>query len=425
MISQCMIVKNEEKNIERALTWGRDVMCEQIVVDTGSTDRTVEIAERLGAKVFHFKWINDFSAAKNFAIEQATGQWIVFLDADEYMTVKSVENLQDIINNVQNTPHLREKVLAITCDLINVNENDLPQSVYDIMRVIRNVPQMRYTGIVHEQINVEDEHIMRSDDFEVVHTGYSESAIADTDKHERNIELLRKALKEKPNNMTLKAYLADSLKHRQDEESLAEAESYFKEVIENGADSVFYKLRIKAYIHFLNKYVNDASKRDECERLVLKALSEYPSNVDFEYFLASVYNYQQKFREAWDLLKDCEERLANDGEIGESAHVPADMTMLYGQLILAAQGLSDTENVIHYALQTLRHDKTRMDILNPLMVNILNSGKTGDELIDILRDVYIFDNPRDLLMIAKSAKNCNAIEVANKIVKIAGEVMKK
>ena len=67
-ISQCMIVKNEEKNIERALSWGRSLMWEQIVVDTGSTDRTVELAEKLGAKVFSFPWIDDFSAAKNYAI---------------------------------------------------------------------------------------------------------------------------------------------------------------------------------------------------------------------------------------------------------------------------------------------------------------------------------------------------------------------
>lgn len=70
-ISQCMIVKNEEKNIRRALSWGKDIMCEQIVVDTGSSDRTVEIAREMGAKIFFFPWINDFAAAKNFAIDQA------------------------------------------------------------------------------------------------------------------------------------------------------------------------------------------------------------------------------------------------------------------------------------------------------------------------------------------------------------------
>jgi len=92
-LSQCMIVKNEEKNIEKALGWAKGIAFEQIVVDTGSTDRTVEIAEKLGAKIFHFEWINDFSAAKNFAIEQASGNWIAFLDADEYLSVKDAAKL--------------------------------------------------------------------------------------------------------------------------------------------------------------------------------------------------------------------------------------------------------------------------------------------------------------------------------------------
>lgn len=70
-ISQCMIVKDEEKNIERALSWGKDIMWEQIVVDTGSTDRTAELARKAGAKVCYFPWTDDFAAAKNYAIEQA------------------------------------------------------------------------------------------------------------------------------------------------------------------------------------------------------------------------------------------------------------------------------------------------------------------------------------------------------------------
>lgn len=92
-LSQCMIVKNEEKNIQRALSWGKDIMWEQIVVDTGSTDRTVELAREMGAKIYHFSWIDDFSAAKNYAIEQAEGDWIVFLDADEYFLAEDTKKL--------------------------------------------------------------------------------------------------------------------------------------------------------------------------------------------------------------------------------------------------------------------------------------------------------------------------------------------
>ena len=75
-ISQCMIVKDEEQSIERALSWGKEILWEQIVVDTGSTDQTAEIAESMGAKVYHLEWADDFAAAKNFAISKAKGDWI-------------------------------------------------------------------------------------------------------------------------------------------------------------------------------------------------------------------------------------------------------------------------------------------------------------------------------------------------------------
>lgn len=97
-----MIVKNEEQNIRQALSWGKGVVYEQIVVDTGSTDNTAQIAEEMGAKVFHFEWCDDFSAAKNYAIEQASGDWIAFLDADEYFPNKDAHRILGIIKKAEN-----------------------------------------------------------------------------------------------------------------------------------------------------------------------------------------------------------------------------------------------------------------------------------------------------------------------------------
>ena len=77
----------------QALSWGKGIVSEQIVVDTGSTDRTVEIAEQMGAKVYHFTWIDDFAAAKNFALSKARYEWIAFLDADEYFPMEDAKRL--------------------------------------------------------------------------------------------------------------------------------------------------------------------------------------------------------------------------------------------------------------------------------------------------------------------------------------------
>ena len=83
-ISACVITKNEEKNIARCINSYKDIVDEIILVDTGSTDNTVEIAKSLGAKIYYYEWQNDFSAAKNYALSMAKGDWIIFLDADEF-----------------------------------------------------------------------------------------------------------------------------------------------------------------------------------------------------------------------------------------------------------------------------------------------------------------------------------------------------
>lgn len=83
-ISACYIVKNEAANLPRSLASLGDAWDELVVVDTGSTDETVAIATRAGARVLHYTWQDDFAAARNFALDHATGDWVIFLDADEY-----------------------------------------------------------------------------------------------------------------------------------------------------------------------------------------------------------------------------------------------------------------------------------------------------------------------------------------------------
>jgi len=85
-VSLCMVVRDEEKNLAQALSFSKEIADEMIVVDTGSGDRTVEIAEQAGARVYHFPWNDDFSAARNFAIDKASGDYILMLDGDEHIS---------------------------------------------------------------------------------------------------------------------------------------------------------------------------------------------------------------------------------------------------------------------------------------------------------------------------------------------------
>ncbi len=97
IISLCMIVKNEEENIEHCLSSIQGLVDEIIIIDTGSTDGTKEIAKKFGAKVFDFKWNNNFSDARNFSLSKATGDWIFILDADEVISPSDHEKIKNLI----------------------------------------------------------------------------------------------------------------------------------------------------------------------------------------------------------------------------------------------------------------------------------------------------------------------------------------
>jgi len=176
-ISQCMIVKNEEKNIERALTWGKGVVAEQIVVDTGSTDKTVEIARRLGAKVYHFTWVNDFAAAKNFALEKAQYPWIAFLDADEYFSEEDGKKLAELLAEL--SPSATDAVMT---SWIHLYDNGTIMQVDSQIRIFRNSPKLRYHGRIHEVLSYDDGRSLNvfeaNEVLSIFHTGYGEEADA-------------------------------------------------------------------------------------------------------------------------------------------------------------------------------------------------------------------------------------------------------
>jgi len=278
-LSQVMIVKNEEKNIEKALSWAKHVAFEQIVVDTGSTDRTVEIAQRMGANVANFEWVNDFSAAKNFAIEQATGNWIAFLDADEYFSDIDAKKLMVFLKRIMSDASMKANYHVLNCALVNVDEDGKRMSTQDQERVFRNIPSIRYMGRIHERLDVDKTNIVEVDEIEIIHTGYTETSLEETGKAARNVELLRLDLKNSPNDLNIKSYLADSLKMSKNPEDKAEADLLFMEVIKGG-NKVIPDLLKKAYLHYIQKTINDPVKYTECLELCKKACEAVPGDTD-------------------------------------------------------------------------------------------------------------------------------------------------
>ena len=111
-VSLCMIVKNEEDYIEKCIGSVNGIVDEIIIVDTGSNDRTREVAERFNAKIYDFKWNDDFSAARNFSISKATKDWILVLDADETISSKDLETIKGLANNNSNNGKDNKKIVG-------------------------------------------------------------------------------------------------------------------------------------------------------------------------------------------------------------------------------------------------------------------------------------------------------------------------
>ena len=161
-ISVCMIVKNEDKNLNKCLSSVADLVNEVIVVDTGSTDTTWELANKLGAKTFKFKWVDDFAAARNFSLHQATREWILVLDADETISFDDHPKIMSVLNKPFDAYLLTKRSYVNRPDLGGFMANDREyEEAVEYMGwcaepnhlLFRNTPKINYNGIIHETIS--------------------------------------------------------------------------------------------------------------------------------------------------------------------------------------------------------------------------------------------------------------------------------
>lgn len=197
-ISVCIIAKNEEKYIEDCLKKLQPYGFEIVVTDTGSTDRTREIAEKYADKVLDFEWINDFSAARNFCASQASNNWVLALDCDEYM--ESVD-LRILRIQMQQKP---KQVGVIRMKNIQLRDGDeLGYSVDDLPRLYNRNFYM-YDKPIHEQIVAKKNDSDQLEGFlmpmEVIHHGYAITGDDMVKKQERNLEILYEGIKSEPDN---------------------------------------------------------------------------------------------------------------------------------------------------------------------------------------------------------------------------------
>lgn len=223
-LSLCVIVKNEAQNLPRCLESVKPYVDETIVVDTGSSDNTVEIAQSYGAKVKYFQWCDDFAAARNYAISQASGEWILMLDADEQLVVESTDFLAEITAS--------SEIVGYVIPYIEVT--DLSEATPSYRTALfRNIPDLKYIGRFHEYLkyynpNKSLNYIGNLKNIKILHYGFNKEQLQ-IKNISRNIPMLERIRQEEGLSIRLLTTLAGMYK---DTQQLEKARECSQEIFE-------------------------------------------------------------------------------------------------------------------------------------------------------------------------------------------------
>lgn len=189
-VSLCMIVKDEEEMLPRCLAAAAPAVDEIVIVDTGSSDRTIEIAKSFGARVIEREWTGDFSQARNVGLDAATSDWLLVLDADEVLVPEDVPQLRAQLGQTWREAFYISEI-NYTGEL-----DDGTSTTHTTVRLMRARPEHRYTGRLHEQIlyalPTQLPERFATAPVRVEHFGYLGAVRDAKEKSRRNLELLER-----------------------------------------------------------------------------------------------------------------------------------------------------------------------------------------------------------------------------------------
>lgn len=301
-ISLCMIVKNEEDCIMRCLNSVKNVVDEMIIVDTGSEDRTIELCEEAGAKVYSYQWNGSFADARNHGIKLAQSEWILWMDADEELAHIKREDFLKLIDLSSS------KLLSV--QLVNYMSEQMDDTdVYLIShpRIFRNHIGFQFEYTIHETLNAED--VLGQEDKEkfelgnplpliIYHYGYMSSHTDRKKKFERNLSML----------------LQDSAKKHPWREYHIASEYYRIHDYNKSFEYINHSI-----IRFLRAGMTPPSLLYKLKYSIListgswegawpgidKAIQLYPNYVDLHFYKGIIFYLKEKYEEAIVIFEKC------------------------------------------------------------------------------------------------------------------------
>jgi len=224
----CLIARNEERMLQDCLASARDAVDEIVLVDTGSTDGTRELARAAGAVVVDRPWDDDFAAPRNLALERASGEWILQLDADERLHPGAGKVIRAAIARagfdvgflrLHNASRIDASAASVVSGKARYGEPHL------LPRILRHTADLRYEGIIHESVTewaAARGNRFRRLDADIVHLGYVAAVETGREKKRRNVAMLLKRVEREPKSVIPLAYLAAEMVAARDFDGAAE-----------------------------------------------------------------------------------------------------------------------------------------------------------------------------------------------------------
>jgi tetratricopeptide (TPR) repeat protein len=305
-ISCCMIVKDEESFLEKCLKSVRNYVDDLIIVDTGSTDNTADIARTFTDKVYFHPWEGSFSKARNQALQYATGDWIFQIDGDEELVPGSGEKLRQAVREAG-------KADAIHVNVISTYSGGKKTARHNFERLFRNNNVIHYEGIVHNR--VVGQSCSKHSTIELMHYGYNVEEKKAQEKFIRTVNLLKEQIAETPDDPMPHHYLGTSYltrgMHRECiEESILAIDLAEKQ---GNDDTIYLWTCYNAAISFF--HLGDIKKARDYS---LRALIECPDHLDSSYTMAilsaeekqwdDVLHYGLRFLELRDYFENNPDR---------------------------------------------------------------------------------------------------------------------
>ncbi|MBC7218156.1 MAG: tetratricopeptide repeat protein [Candidatus Caldatribacterium sp.] len=379
-LSLCMIARNEEKNLPRVLSSVQGLVDEIVLVDTGSSDRTPEIARSFGARVYHFAWCDDFAAARNEALKYARGEWILVLDADDEMDRGDLARLRALLSVTDATGLMLPIRSPLDPEGRNVMTNYL-------VRVFRKDPRIRFRRRIHETVEGVIVSlggiIHRLTTISILHHGYKDAGRVTEKVNERNFRILLEALRENPKDPDILAYLGKAYLFR-GEKKIARA--LFEKMLKISQGKGFLALSTHLDLAFMEEDVEKALE-------YLKKVEDIdPYLPDLWYVYGKVYQKGEKWQEA---LEAFEKVTSVDTTKSTSlmTFFRVDVADLYVSLAQCAAMVGDKDKAESYARKALEYFPDNPGVLNNLAVALIESGRF-DEAEEYLEKAVAL-SPRD------------------------------